>query len=126
MNQNSLTLSTLPHTWILDADGTLCVHNGYPQGEDKLLPGVKEFFASLPKEDMAVVLITSRRKDCREAFRCFLQGEGVRFNHIIYGAPMGERILVNGEKPSGLCTAYAISKQRDAALEVNFIIDKEV
>ncbi len=39
----NLTLSSLPHTWILDVDGTICIHNGYKNGEDVLLDGVKDF-----------------------------------------------------------------------------------
>ena len=40
----NLTLSSLPHTWILDLDGTLVEHNGYKiYGKDRLLPGVRDF-----------------------------------------------------------------------------------
>ena len=42
MTPETLTLSPLPHTWILDVDGTLCVHNGHLNGGDELLAGVKE------------------------------------------------------------------------------------
>jgi len=38
--------------------------------------------------------------------------------------PFGERILVNDKKPSGLKTAYAINKERDGELVVNFIVDE--
>lgn len=34
MNKETLTLSPLSHTWILDFDGTLVIHNGYKTGED--------------------------------------------------------------------------------------------
>ena len=30
----TLRLSSLPHTWVLDLDGTLVRHNGYKTGED--------------------------------------------------------------------------------------------
>lgn len=40
----TLVLSALPHTWIFDIDGTICVHNGYKNGGDVLLNGVKKFF----------------------------------------------------------------------------------
>lgn len=42
--QSNLMLSSLAHTWIFDVDGTICIHNGYKNGEDVLLGGVKEFF----------------------------------------------------------------------------------
>ena len=46
--KNKLVLSSLPHTWILDVDGTICVHNGYKNGGDVILDGVKDFFESIP------------------------------------------------------------------------------
>ncbi len=125
MTPESLTLSPLPHTWILDVDGTLCVHNGHLNGGDELLPGVQEFFAQLPKEDM-VVLITSRKKEHGPALEAFLHEHGIRYDHIIYGAPMGERILVNDDKPSRLCTAYAVRKDRDEALTFDICIDEKI
>ena len=50
-DKQKLTISLLGHTWILDFDGTLVVHNGYKTGEDKFLPGAKEFLQSIPAED---------------------------------------------------------------------------
>ena len=47
-----LTLSPLPHTWIFDIDGTICIHNGYKNGGDVLLDGVKDLFAKIPDDDM--------------------------------------------------------------------------
>ena len=44
-------MSELSKTWIFDLDGTLVVHNGYKTGEDALLPGVREFFRSIPEGD---------------------------------------------------------------------------
>ena len=37
---------------------------------------------------------------------------------------MGERILVNDKKPSGLVTAYAVNKERDAPLDLKIVIDE--
>ncbi len=125
MTPESFTLSQLPHTWILDVDGTIFVHNGHIHGGDSLLPGVKEFFASLPEDDF-VVLITSRKSKYAAELEAFLKLNGLRYNHIIYGAPVGERILINDVKPSGLRTAYAVSKLRDAPLRVPYRIDTEI
>ncbi len=119
---NNLTLSSLAHTWIFDVDGTICVHNGYKNGGDILLDGVKELFAQIPTEDM-VVFITSRKADEKENLEHFLTKNGLRFDHIIYDAPMGERILINDDKPSGLKTAYAVNKKRDANLSVRINIE---
>ena len=48
--KDKMILSPLAHTWILDADGTICVHNGHKNGGDTLLPGVKDFFAKIPSD----------------------------------------------------------------------------
>lgn len=118
----TLVLSTLPHTWIFDVDGTICIHNGYKDGCDILLKGVKEFFSSIPTEDM-IIFITSRKITEKKRLESFLQKNGLRFNYIIYDAPMGERILINDNKPSGLRTAYAINKNRDFPLLTKIILD---
>lgn len=120
-----LTLSPLGHTWILDVDGTLCLHNGDKAGEDVLLPGVAEFFAQIPDEDM-IVLITARTEAQRPELEAFMRRHSLRFDHIICGAPMGERILINDDKPSGLCCAYALSKPRDAALNLRLVVDDKL
>ena len=66
-----LTLSPLPHTWIFDVDGTICVHNGYKNGGDVLLDGVKDLFAKIPADDM-IILLTSRKEQERENINVLL------------------------------------------------------
>ena len=44
MDRSSFRLDDIEKTWIFDLDGTLVVHNGYKNGVDELLPGVKEFY----------------------------------------------------------------------------------
>ena len=122
----TLRLSTLPKTWVFDVDGTLVIHNGHlrPQG-DELLPGVKEFFASLPAQD-AVVLLTARKKELGPALEAFLTANGIRYDAILYGMPAGERILVTDCKPSGLLTAVAGNKKRDDALSIHTVLDESL
>ena len=122
---NNLVLSPLPHTWIFDVDGTICVHNGYKNGEDIILGGVKELFAQIPEEDM-IILLTSRKSEEKDNLIKFMKDNGLRYNHIIFDAPMGERILVNDDKPSGLKCAYAINKERDEKLEISLIVNKDL
>ena len=113
VKEKTLVLSTLPKTWILDLDGTIVKHNGFKlDGHDTFLPGAKEFLRALPSYDM-VVFLTSREPCFALQTEKFLEENGVRYNHIIYGAPYGERILVNDDKPSGLKMAYAMSVKRD-------------
>lgn len=111
--EEKIILSTLPHTWIFDLDGTLVKHNGYrtPEG-DTLLDGVKEFLASIPEKDM-IIIITARTSEYRAVTEKFLAENKIRYDQIIFGAPVGERILINDNKPDGLKTAYAIERTRD-------------
>jgi len=120
---NNLILSPLAHTWIFDIDGTICIHNGYKNGGDVILDGVKELFAQIPDEDM-IVILTSRKIEEKENLIKFMNDNGLRYNHIIFDAPMGERILINDDKPSGLKCAHAINKKRDESLDIELIINK--
>ena len=78
-----LTMSPLPKTWIFDLDGTLLVQNGYKFGEDKILPGVKEFFDKIPPTDF-ILIVTAREVEVREQTINFLNEVGIRFDKIIF------------------------------------------
>lgn len=123
--RDKFNISTLPHTWIIDVDGTICIHNGYKNGGDQILPGVKEFFSKIPDEDM-VLILTSRSSSEKDNLVKFMSENGLRYNHIIFDAPMGERIIINDDKPSGLKMAYALNKKRDEALNFEFEIDENL
>lgn len=108
-----MVLSTLAKTWIFDLDGTIVKHNGYKlDGRDTLLPGAKAYLDELPDEDR-VVILTSRTEEYREETLCFLKENGIRYDEILFQMPMGERILVNDRKPSGLDMAVAVNLDRD-------------
>lgn len=112
-----IEMSTLPKTWILDLDGTIVKHNGYKiGGTDILLEGADRLLSQIKENDM-VIFITSRKREYQEMTERFLDGQGIRYDHIIYEAPYGERILINDRKPSGLAMAYAINTKRDEAWE---------
>ena len=111
----TLKLSQLRHTWILDLDGTLVEHNGYYYGEDKLLSGTKEFLDSIPKNDY-ILILTAREPEAKEKTIEFLKKNNIRYNNIIFDVPMGERILINDDKPSGLKCAFAIQPKRNDGL----------
>ena len=113
MSENKLVLSTLPKTWFIDIDGTLVKHNGYKiDGHDTMLDGAKEYMADIPEEDK-VILTTSRTDEYREQTLAFLRDNGVRFDDVIFNLPMGERIVMNDRKPSGLDMSVAINLDRD-------------
>ena len=118
-----LVLSSLGHTWILDLDGTIVKHNGYKiDGTDSFLDRAKAFLNSIPEEDM-IIFLTSRAETERKQTERFLTENGVRYEHIIFGAPYGERILMNDRKPSGLEMCIAISGERDVFEEREIVID---
>lgn len=118
-----IKVSPLGKTWILDLDGTLVKHNGYKtDGHDTFLDGAEAFLNRIPPEDL-VIILTSRTESERELTERFLAENGVRYDHIIYGAPYGERILINDCKPSGLKTALAFSPPRDTLLSAVFEVD---
>lgn len=110
-------LSTLAHTWFIDLDGTILKHEGlWEDGRDSLLPGVLEFFSSLPEQDV-VIFTTAREEYFREATVKGLAELGItRYNHIIFGLPVGERIIINDIKDSGLRTAIAWNVKRNQGL----------
>lgn len=110
-----LTMSTLSKTWIFDLDGTLVEHNGYKNGEDRILPGVKELLMQIPKNDY-ILILTAREIEAKDKTERFLRDNHIRFNKIIFEIPMGERILINDDKPSGLPMAFSVRPKRNAGL----------
>ena len=102
----------LGHTWIIDVDGTIAEVNQPPYKNDKLLPGVKEMWAQIPKDDM-IVIMTARPKDIQEQTLKFIRDNGLRYDLAIFGIHHGERIVVNDNKPGGLQTAIAWNVKRN-------------
>lgn len=113
MDEMSITLSTLPKTWLFDLDGTIAKHNGYLiDGFDTALSNTINFIKSLPETDK-IIILTSRSSQFSEKTELFLAKYDIRFDYIIYDLPLGERILVNDKKQSGLKTAFSINLDRD-------------
>lgn len=108
----------LNKTWILDLDGTIVIHNGHLLGQDTIISKSKEFINSLDSEDI-VIITTGREEKYREQTELFLKNNGIRYHYIIFGLPLGERILINDQKPSGMKTAYAYNIIRNIGIEIN-------
>ena len=71
------------------------------------------------------MILTAREKEAREQTEAFLKSYCVRYNDIKFEMPMGERILLNDSKPSGLRMSYSIECIRDKGLEdLKIIIDE--
>lgn len=111
----TIEVSRLPKAWLVDVDGTVFLHNGHLSGEDQPLPGVVEFLNALPAGDM-VILMTARDEGLRGETERALARHKIRYDRILFGLPVGERILINDKKPSGLATAHAINLDRNAGL----------
>ena len=121
-----IKVSPLNKTWIFDIDGTIVKHNGYKlDGYDTLLDGAKEFLSNIPDGDM-IVFITSRSDEYRQVTTRFLGENGIRYDHIIFNAPYGERILINDRKPSGLPVSLAVNTQRDVFTGTKFVVNNNL
>lgn len=105
----------LNHTWFIDLDGTIFVHDRiYREGYDQLLPGVKELWNSIPVDDI-IVITTAREEELREVSLAFLDEQGLRYDYALFGLAHGERIIMNDKKPEqGLKTALAWNLDRNA------------
>lgn len=113
ISQQKIVLSTLPKTWIFDLDGTIVKHNGYKlDGYDSLLPGAKEYLSNIPNEDK-IIFLTSRTEEYRNMTVRFLIDNEIRYDVILFDMPMGERIVVNDKKPSGIEMAVALNIDRN-------------
>lgn len=121
---DTLTLSPLGKTWLVDIDGTILPHNGHLTGQDVLLPGVVKLWQSFGPADV-VILMTGRAEKFRAATLGILEAAGLRWDQALFDLPTGERVLINDTKPSGLRTAHAVCVPRDAGLSgVTFRIDE--
>lgn len=119
-----ITVSPLPKTWVLDLDGTIVKHNGYKMdGYDTFLSGAKEFLQKIAPGDM-IIFVTSRPQGEAAQTEKFLKQNHIRYDHIIYNAPYGERILANDRKPSGIKMAIAVNPNRDEFMDTLFEVDK--
>lgn len=117
MNRNiNLELSPLSKTWIFDFDGTLVYHNGYKEGTDSFLPEAEVLLNSIPEEDY-ILILTAREPEAAKQTEAFLAENKIRYNQIVYGMPMGERILFNDSKPSGLKCAYSVECTRNEGMK---------
>lgn len=123
---NILSISCLAHTWLIDLDGTILKHNGYKiDGYDSLLEGAREFLSSIPSDDK-IIFLTARTEKYRQLTINFLNENDLKFDHIIFDLPFGERILINDKKTSGLNTAIAVNTERDKFCTTKFNIDQKI
>lgn len=65
-----------------------------------MFEGALDFLNQIPVGDK-IVFITLKSEEYKEMTLEFLEENGIPYDHIIFNAPYGERMLVNGRKPSG-------------------------
>lgn len=122
--RNVLELSSLPKTWLLDVDGTLVKHNGHLQGDplnESFLPGVSEFLSRVSLDD-TIILLSARESSSINHIVRFIKELNPSLDVRVCGSlGVGERILVNDAKPSGLRTALSLNCERDKGLIDNFV-----
>lgn len=124
MSNMELILSKLEKTWIFDLDGTIVKHNGYKiDGADSLLPGAKEYLDAIPPQDK-IIILTSRKAEYKDETLKFLMDRQIRYDNILFEMPMGERIVVNDRKPSGLDMAVSLNVDRDQFVLPKIIREK--
>jgi hypothetical protein len=96
----------------------MLTHGCLPHDEaPHLLPGVPEFRRAIPASDV-IILLTARPESERASTLKTIGAAGLRYDHAIFALPVGERILIDDEKPGGLKTAVAANAQHDAGLEM--------
>lgn len=129
LEPEEIRLSPMPKTWILDLDGTILVHDGpYIMGKDQFLPGatnqrfVWSSLEKIPEKDMIIFLTARSGYEKAHTLR-FLKENHVRYDHIIFEAGQGERIMINDNKPDGLVTAIAVNTTRDRFCRTEFVTD---
>lgn len=110
-------MKKLNRTWFIDLDGTIVVHNGYMNGGDVLIQESKDFIDGLDKSD-TIIITTGRSLQLKASTELFLDKCGVRYDQIIYDLPLGERIVINDEKPSGMKTAFSYNLKRNVGIDI--------
>ena len=106
-------------TWFLDFDGTLVEQRSHRSDEDHILPGTKEFFSNVVKEDDLVVKTTARdSRNHKDRIAEFMMFHGLKCDIILCDLPSGPRFVINDKKPDGTMTAHSLNLTRDSGVSV--------
>lgn len=125
-NMNSLEISSIPHTWFIDLDGTILIHNGYKMKfGDQIIQESLYFLNSIPSDD-TIIITTSRKKMYKNKTIRFLKKNNIRYNQIIFNLPFGERILINDRKDSGMITSISINLDRNIGINYKIVINDTI
>lgn len=104
---------SIGRTWFIDFDGCIVKH-----GTNELLPGVKEWFKRLPKEDM-VYICSARKRECAHDGVNALEDNGIKYDRFAYNLPLGERIVINDIKPAQTVNGETFTEPMNTARAIN-------
>jgi hypothetical protein len=107
-------------TIFVDIDGTIVKHHGDLSlillSPFKVLDGVYEKFLEWREKDYAVIVTTARPEGLRTFTEKQLTDNGLFFDQLVMGLPVGERVVINDNKPDGETTARGICIQRNGGI----------
>jgi hypothetical protein len=107
-------------TIFVDIDGTIAEHHGNLSlillKPFNILDGVYEKFLEWRDKDYAVVVTTARPEGLRTFTEKQLTDNGLFFDQLVMGLPVGERVVINDNKPDGETTARGICVKRNIGL----------
>jgi hypothetical protein len=114
-------------TVFADIDGLLVIHNGEGASRQWLLPhklvdGAREFLDALEREGVYIVLVTARKECVREDTVQQLRWMGLIYDQLVMGLGSGPRYLLNDSKPGQPETCFALTLERNAAIDVGRVI----
>ena len=119
------SIQNRPKTLIVDVDGTIFRQTGkWPDidtidPKKDILPGVREKFIEWNMKGYRIVLMTGRADNYRALTEDQLQKGGIPYHHLIMGASMGQRVLINNlklEEPD-VPTAVAVNLEIDQGFQ---------
>jgi hypothetical protein len=111
-------------TWFLDFDGTLVAQKSHRGDKDQILPGTKDFFSNVVKENDFVIITTAREGgEHKKRIDLFMKAHGLKCDMIICDLPSGPRLVINDKKPDGSKTAYSFNLERDSGIKTNIWSD---
>lgn len=110
-------------TFFIDIDGTLFKHMSADELDavyltdhiSELLPGIQDYFNSIPPEDYIVITTARPSKYYEYTLRSLLY-HGIRYNKILMDLGMGPRILINDTTNPSKIMAIAYNVSRDLGL----------
>lgn len=96
-------------------DGVICYwkNDNYNKNEVLIMDNVN-FLKNLIKENnIKIVLTTARsKKKCKQVLR-LLKHQGLNFNKCVYDLGVGQRLVINDKKSTGLKSAFSLNTERN-------------